>query len=270
MADSDSDGPCEPALAIDESVAADMDLNVPATSGNEYLRRVRLEAMECPKVVVADMDTSSFLTQQTVKVSEPGGLLPVPVSYKAPMSWQRMQVAEFAALRQKLIQFKALLKQKKINVPSPKLPQANDADTWCRLCFGRLKVKIDQGDNSSTNASSENEKVPVDSPGEGTPPLLHIVAHMNQHQVTCVLEYHTNWLEATGFTSAQGRWFYALLANLQKPLSPEVCSWLRRLARLCSNIRASLEDVDQPMLKELNLIICLVSRYFDQRDLADS
>ena len=38
--DSDSDGPCEPALAVEE-IDGDIDLNVPATSGNEYLRRVR-------------------------------------------------------------------------------------------------------------------------------------------------------------------------------------------------------------------------------------
>ncbi|GFR60838.1 gem-associated protein, partial [Elysia marginata] len=89
-------------------------------------------------------------------------------------------------------------------------------------------------------------------------------------QVTKVLEYHVNWLEATGFSRKQGRWFYALLANLQKPLMPEDCSWLRRLARLCSNIRAALESPEDPQLNELNLIICLVARYFEQRDLADS
>lgn len=265
MGDSDSDGPHDFAFPIDEMNGTEIDFNVPATSGNEYLRRVRQEAMGCPKVVVAAMDTSTFLDQQTVKVSEPGGLLPVPMSYKAPMSWQRMQVSEFAALRQKLIQFKALIKQKKINIPSPKLPQAKDAETWCRLCFGKLKLKTeDETDSNLIKAADE------DYPEEGTPPLLHLVAHMDQEQVINVIEYHTNWLEATGFTSAQGRWFYALLANLQKPLSPEVCSWLRRLARLCSNIRGSLEDIDNPTLKELNLIICLVSRYFGQKDLADS
>jgi len=264
MEDSDSDGPCEAVFAVDESPNKAINLDVPATSGNEYLLRVRQEAMGCPRVVVADLDTKAFLPQQTVKVSEPGGLLPVPASFKAPMFWQRMQVSEFAALRQKLIQFKALMKQKKINIPEPNLPSANDADSWCRLCFGRLKLK------SSSGAQKEASQGDTDRTEEGTPPLLHIIANMNQHQICSVLEYHINWLEATGFTSAQGRWFYALLANLQKPLCPEVCSWLRRLARLCSNIRASLDTVDEPILKELNLIICLVSRYFDQGDLADS
>ncbi|CAG5122109.1 unnamed protein product [Candidula unifasciata] len=268
MDDSDSDGPNEQAFAIDDCNNNDIDLSVPPTSGTEYLRRVRQEAMEYPKVVVADLDTSLFIPRQTVKVSEPGGLLPVPANYKAPMSWQRLQVAEFASLRQKLIQFRALVKLKKIAVPAPKLPHATHAQGWCKLCFGRLKPKSELL-NTSSEAAGERPLL-ESSESEGTPPLLHIVAHMDQQLVTCVLEYHINWLEATGFTSRQGQWFYALLASLQKPLTPEVCSWIRRLARLCSNIRASLESSSDPRLNELNLIICLVSRYFDQRDLADS
>lgn len=264
--DSDSDPPYEKALLVDENCDHEFDPNIPPASGNEYLLRVRKEAMGCPKVVVADLDTSSFLKQQTVKVSEPGGLLPVPDSYKAPMSWQRLQVAEFAGLRQKLIQYRALIKQKKITPQIPNLPHANNAESWCKLCFGKLRLKPTQ--HSVTNADNE-ENLEENLENEGTPPLLHIVAFMSQHQVTKVLEYHVNWLEATGFSSRQGRWFFALLANLQKPLTPEICAWIRRLARLCSNIRASLETSDDPRLNELNLIICLVSRYFEQRDLAD-
>lgn len=265
MDDSD-DGPGEQeqAFYVDDLGEAEFDLDIPPTSGNEYLRRVRQEARDCPKVVVADLDTSAFLKQQTVKITEPSGLLPVPQSYRAPIAWQKLQVSEFADMRQKLINMKALIKQKKMKVPIPNLPQAKDAENWCRLCFGRLKMKTTMPGNQASGGSSH------DIGEEGTPPLLHIIANMNQQQVEKVLEYHVNWLEATGFSTRQGRWFYALLANLQKPLTPEMCAWLRRLARLCSNIRASLESPEDPKLKELNLIICLVSRYFEQRDLADS
>ncbi|RUS76120.1 hypothetical protein EGW08_016116 [Elysia chlorotica] len=264
--DDSSDGPTDRAFHIDEAECeSTFDPSIPPTSGSEYLMRVRREAQHCPRVVVADIDTRPFLTRQTVKVTEPGGLLPVPASFKAPMAWQRLQVAEFAAMRQKLIQLKALVRQKKINVQAPNLPQAKDAENWCRLCFGKVKLK------SLEPMTEEAIPVPdINEDEDGTPPLLHIVAHMSQHQVTSVLEYHVNWLEATGFTRKQGRWFYALLANLQKPLTPEDCSWLRRLARLCSNIRASLESPQDPQLNELNLIICLIARYFEQRDLADS
>ncbi|XP_013792825.1 gem-associated protein 2-like [Limulus polyphemus] len=84
-----------------------------------------------------------------------------------------------------------------------------------------------------------------------------------------IINYHINWLEVTGFTAQQGRWFYALLSCLEKPLTPEACSSLRSLARACANLRASLETKEDPRLIPLNLLICLVARYFDQGDLAD-
>ena len=42
------------------------------------------------------------------------------------------------------------------------------------------------------------------------------------------------------FLYPQGRWFYALLVCLEKPLLPETTSLLRTLARLCATLRATL------------------------------
>ena len=42
------------------------------------------------------------------------------------------------------------------------------------------------------------------------------------------------------FHFLQGRWFYALLVCLEKPLLPETTSLLRTLARLSATLRASL------------------------------
>lgn len=85
------------------------------------------------------------------------------------------------------------------------------------------------------------------------------------------------------FSVRQGRWLYAFLAALEKPLSPEAFDTLRALARAASRARAKLglrsaeitegdtsemEEVRE-RITSLNLIICLVSRYFSQTDLAD-
>ncbi|KAK1139728.1 gem-associated protein 2 [Acipenser oxyrinchus oxyrinchus] len=87
--------------------------------------------------------------------------------------------------------------------------------------------------------------------------------------VTIVLEYLMNWLGEKAFTSELGRWLYALLACLEKPLLPEAHSLIRQLARRCSEVRASLESKEDKRLSALNLLICLVARYFEQNDLAD-
>lgn len=92
---------------------------------------------------------------------------------------------------------------------------------------------------------------------------------MNQATITSVLEYLSNWFGERDFTPELGRWFYALLACLEKPLLPEAHSLIRQLARRCSEVRLLVGSKDDERVPALNLLICLVSRYFDQRDLAD-
>lgn len=84
-----------------------------------------------------------------------------------------------------------------------------------------------------------------------------------------LLEYHVQWLKTSTFTEHRGRWLYALLAKLEKPLKPEMGSLIRNLARTCSTLRSKLASPDDPLLIQLNLFICVVGRYFDQTDLAD-
>uniref|UniRef100_T1IKF6 Gem-associated protein 2 n=1 Tax=Strigamia maritima TaxID=126957 RepID=T1IKF6_STRMM len=132
------------------------------------------------------------------------------------------------------------------------LPNMDDDVGWCRLCFGNVTT------------TAEKETINED----GLLPLVSIVCHMSQPLIEQVLDYHLAWFETTGFTEAQGRWFFALLACLEKPLTPDACSSLRTLVRYCANLRAAIDN-DDARLPPLNLLICLVTRYFDQFDLAD-
>uniref|UniRef100_A0A2K5RAG4 Gem-associated protein 2 n=1 Tax=Cebus imitator TaxID=2715852 RepID=A0A2K5RAG4_CEBIM len=91
-----------------------------------------------------------------------------------------------------------------------------------------------------------------------------IVSRMNQTTVASVLEYLSNLFGERDFTLDLRRWLYALLACLEKPLFPEVHSLIQQLAR-----RLLVDSKDDERVPALNLLICLVSRYFDQCDLAD-
>ena len=95
------------------------------------------------------------------------------------------------------------------------------------------------------------------------------IKYLKQYQVETLLEYNVRWLEEVEFSQQRGQWLYALLVKLEKPLTPEVCSLLRNLARICTAVRANLESPEDQLLPQLNLLICLVGRYFDQSDLAD-
>ncbi|XP_069110835.1 gem-associated protein 2-like [Argopecten irradians] len=257
--DSSDDDAMQPALLVDDGIGDDFDLDIPPTSGSEYLKRVRQEAKGCPKVVVAKIDQAGF--HQTVLINQVTGCHPAPRGYAFDIDWQRTQVANFAELRQNLARQKALRKKHAV-AEKRTLPAGNDVEGWCRLCFGRLHPP----------GSRPQEVVPEEAEDQierGTLPYLSIVMGMDQAVLVKVLEYHVNWFEATGFTERQGCWFYAILAWLQKPLTPEACSLLRSLARGAANLRATLDSADNPHLAPLNLFICLVSRYFDQSDLAD-
>lgn len=270
-----------------ESDDNDLDLDIPPTTGNEYLRRVRMEASICPTVVVADINTQNFKSKQTVHVRQwVSDHQPAPSGFAPSLTWQNMQVAKFVEQRQKLVRYKAKRKLLKVT-KLPTVPPASDAQAWCLLCFGRIKPPprgTDTLPGTTTTSAPTPSTVTIDQicdeetqdlpettfpKYEGILPLVSTMVAMDQPTVMKVLEYHLNWLEVTGFSERQGYWFYALLVCLDKPLSPEACSLIRDLARACSRLRATLTSADDPKLTPLNLFICLISRYFDQSDLKD-
>ncbi|XP_063255023.1 gem-associated protein 2 isoform X2 [Prinia subflava] len=209
--------------------------------------------------------------------SQISGCQPAPEGYSPTLKWQQQQVANFSAVRQggKFSEggdlyhciYTSLNKHRNhwrsqhldSNVTMPK---SEDEEGWKKFCLGeRVYSEID--------ALSDNENLGIDYMKVGFPPLLSIVSRMNQATVTSVLEYLIAWFGEKKFTPELGRWLYALLACLEKPLLPEAHSLIRQLARRCAEVRALEESKNEEQISALNLIICLVSRYFDQRDLAD-
>jgi len=265
----------EPVLAEFDHESFEDDENFGETklpsSGYEYLRRVHLEARQCPDVVVADLDTTSFSSRQTVHVNERTGWSPAPAGFAPSIDWQMQQAADFADVRQRLVHHKS--KWGKVDSTAVVLPKKNDPLGWCCFCLGeQVASKISWRKGSNKNEVDENlpeSDSPQKTGQEGTLPLLSVLRHINQATLLQVLEYHVAWLEEIGFSHHQGRWFYALLVCLEKPLLPETTSLLRTLARLCATLRATLESPYHDLVSPLNLIVTLVSRYFGQSDLAD-
>ncbi|XP_064631969.1 gem-associated protein 2-like isoform X3 [Lineus longissimus] len=229
-----------PVADLDE----DFDLDIPPTTAQDYLRRVYLEAKDCPAVVVASIDPSLVKKKQTFQVSNSTGCSPCPLGFALSQSWQRQQVADFSEVRQVLAKCKSTEEKSRKSSPPPLL-DLDDVEGWCKLCFGRMVVDKHKDILPDGSDGESIERPPKFNYEDGTPPLLSIISKMDQ-----------------------GRWFYALLASVSKPLSPETCSLLRRLSRNCWNLRAVLIK-DDPHLIPLNLLIALVGRYFDQTDMAD-
>ncbi|XP_016283773.1 gem-associated protein 2 isoform X2 [Monodelphis domestica] len=204
-------------------LAEDFDPSVPPRTPQEYLKRVQLEAAQCPDVVVAHIDPKKLKRKQTVNVSL-SGCQPAPEGYSPTLKWQQQQVAQFSTIRQSVNKHKNHWKSQHLD-SNVTMPKCEDEEGWKKFCLGeRLYAEM-----SIATTTGENP----------------------------------------GIDYVQGRWLYALLACLEKPLLPEAHSLIRQLARRCAEVRFLVESKEDERVPALNLLICLVSRYFDQRDLAD-
>ncbi|NXS78088.1 GEMI2 protein, partial [Erpornis zantholeuca] len=225
-----------------------------------FILSCRIEAARCPDVVVAQIDPRKLKKKQTVNISI-SGCQPAPEGYCPTLKWQQQQVANFSAVRQSLNKHRNHWRSQHLD-SNVTMPKSEDEEGWKKFCLGERIY-------SERDALSDNENLGIDYTKVGFPPLLSIVSRMNQATVTSVLEYLISWFGEKKFTPELGRWLYALLACLEKPLLPEAHSLIRQLARQCSEVRVLEESKNEEQISALNLIICLVSRYFDQRDLAD-
>ncbi|XP_011869062.1 PREDICTED: gem-associated protein 2 [Vollenhovia emeryi] len=234
----------QPAFLVGD-IDEDINLSLPPSSGEDYIKRVVIEARQCADVVVADLDPSCVKKPTKAYVETLAGCVEAPENLRPTVEWQQYQVSDFSKLRLYVSQLKdeILVGKRKWRPPDIQLPDVDDYDAWINFCSG--------GD-------------------EKAKPTLNTLFCFNQSNVEQVLEYLVQFVETERrIEYKRGQWIYALLVILEQPLQPDTCSCLRSLARACSVIRADSRELDAQELGALNLIICLVARYFRQWDLAD-
>ncbi|CAK9818626.1 Gem-associated protein 2 [Anthophora quadrimaculata] len=236
----------EPAFIVGQ-IDENINLSVPPTSGEEYIKRVVIEAQQCADVVVADVDRKCF-TKPTIEVEHLSGCVEAPPWLSPTLDWQMCQVSDFSNIRLYISQLKNEIQTAKRKWRPLKIdmPSIDDEKGWIKFCSGR----------------EETRRVV---------PTLNTVFCLNQSMVEQILEYLVVYIETeTKIEYELGQWLYALLVVLEMPLTPDMCSCLRSLARTCSVMRAKSMKLEVYEIGALNLFICLVARYFRQLDLADS
>ena len=145
------------------------------------------------------------------------------------------------------------------------------------MCFGsefwkRVQKAQEEEDDEVEEVESKPERLFAKANGEGHDPLLELISSLKQSQITRLIEYQAEWAEVLNEVDvSQALWFYSLLSAVEKPLHPDVESSMRSMVLVCSKQRSSLisQQSASQVITHLNLIICLVSKYFGQADLAD-
>ena len=268
------------ALYVDEDqLDVDDDDQGPPASGEEYLKKVVRESKKL-KFVETAANAEELLGRAPEKATHVDRLkAEVGQDYIPTKEWQDNQVREFSDVRLKLNRHFAYVKQSKSET-KPNFPSSKNEAGWCTYCFGTefwLKVSKAQKEDDEDAEEEEVEETKPErlfakADGQGHDPLLEVISSLKQMQITRLIEYQAEWAEALNEVDVlQALWFYSLLSAVEKPLHPDVGSAIRSFVLVCSKYRSAL--IDQKSAKSdiahLNLIICLVAKYFGQSDLAD-
>lgn len=274
---------------FEEDDHVEYDLSQPPMTGIDYLKRVQMEAANCPDVVVAtqqqgnrtydeadhalklDRDTAEKLT--TAEANSSSRTINMAKSY--PKENRQLKLAEeFAYLRQKFNRVKSdpSLCSVSESTTVTSLPKMGSQQVLGRFCYGKdFVARYTEANLKGQNA--DQLLINVGAQGQGTAPLLGLMLKLKQSSVLKLLNFNLKWLDVLGFSYDQGVWIYALLICLDKPLPSEMSSTIRDLCRRVIDIRNRLTEPcdgdDDMILHQLNLIIVLITRFFGQPDLLD-
>lgn len=106
-------------------------------------------------------------------------------------------------------------------------------------------------------------------------PLLLNMLHIHQRDLEELIEFQSNWLtdDIDWYLANKDwypQWVYCSLACLRLPCEPNLLNSLRKIARTCHRLRNQLNANESATIDNatpLSLLICIVSRNFDQSDL---
>ncbi|GLJ04941.1 hypothetical protein SUGI_0007470 [Cryptomeria japonica] len=260
--------------------------------GFEYLRRVRWEANQYPRVKVANLDVKKLNEKQTPYMPNIPPVLDCSIDLLPSKDWEREFLADFSNLRMELSKID-LSKDLQLTC----LPSRRDKVAWERFCFGAMCRLTDN--EESCSQAGENEKgrddvledldeiteasqecqtndtgnpcgkdLKVDCLGEKiyTSPTLSVILSLDEVMRATLFMYHVSWFEGiSSLSKDRAVWLFALCAVLDKPLDAETCASVRSLLRKCASLRAS-KTKDDGELPMLNILITIAGKYFGQAE----
>ncbi|KAK5793672.1 uncharacterized protein LOC108489496 isoform X1 [Gossypium arboreum] len=250
----------------------------PPEDGLEYLRRVRWETAQIPKVKIAKPDRTILNKEQSVYMPQIPEIAKCPEHILPLKHWEDAFLADFSELRLALLQMED--PNTKISCKLPKLSVRED-DLFQLPASGVIEklnshatgeVRSDQVPllNAADNkiSSSHNNSCPKTSISDacGDYPTLSTIQKMDSVARVLMLR---KWISSVENMSSLSRsscvWLFALCAAIDTPLDADTCASLRSLLRKCANLRAGKCEVDDEVIM-LNILATISGRYFGQSE----
>lgn len=95
--------------------------------------------------------------------------------------------------------------------------------------------------------------------------LLSALRCAVQVTVNYLLQWHVNWaVMSASIPELSMRWLYALMAQVEKPVTIESSSQLSKLLRHCMAVRKTISDDNDMRLLSIHMLIALAGGYFGQ------
>ncbi|OIW06852.1 hypothetical protein TanjilG_18234 [Lupinus angustifolius] len=245
--------------------------------GWEYLRRVRWEAKQIPKVKVAKFDRSKLNKEQSAYMPKIPDIPECPEHLLPLKQWEDVFLAEFSALRANLSSLEDSNNLQPIHSPNllgQQLASVMNMDVLLH------HMSVDKAMDQPTDLTTEDKdtaalppenpasKTSVDQISSGSPalPLLSAILGLDSVARVSMLHKRVRLLESEDAIARNDcMWLFALCAAVDAPLHADTSAALRGLLRKCASIRATKAELDEEVVM-LNILATISGRYFGQSE----
>lgn len=222
------------ALAVDHNQLSGSE--GPPQNGHDYLRLVQTERAKYPNVISTEPKQSTSLETNRDKVATKSDSINSQsisreekdaISYldASDIKYRDDIIENFKRLREKIDEIREFLSLDKPDDPSEGSGQQSAK---------QMKKNLSR---SNRRANSLIKLMEL-----GHPPQVSALVYKSQLELHLTLERLADQGEMTPrYATIHTDWIYSLMATLREPIEPDICSDLRRLARLCIKRRKMYE-----------------------------
>ncbi|XP_010550504.1 PREDICTED: uncharacterized protein LOC104821356 [Tarenaya hassleriana] len=267
--DEDYNSILKPAFAVEGEPDFD---SGPPEDGFEYLRRVRWEAQQIPKVKIAKRDTSKNASkEQTIYMPQLPEIAKCLDHLLPTKEWEDAFLSDFSDLRLALSQLDA------------SSMDSSDESGFVLNFEEDHRIMKEFNGLSSVETEEETKEFPsgkegillfdrnpkpktATCSGFGEYPMLSDIQGMDSVTRVSTLRKRISMVEAgDGLQRSDCLWIFALSAAVDTPLDGDTCGCLRGLLRKCAGTRAGKSEVDEEVVMA-NILATISGRYFGQME----